>query len=521
MIIDDVVGQVVEGDCIEVMRAMPAESVHTIITDPPYDLSGGFMGLAWDATGIAFRVETWKEVLRVAKPGAYLLAFGGTRTVHRMTTAIEDAGWEIRDVIVWGYNSGFPKSRNIGKDVDRLLGSESEVIGTKRQRDIRHGQGRPPGWSFDTAHREEDVYIDLPITRQVTEEGQQWTGFGTALKPAWEPVVMARKPLSESSVGANVLKHGAGAINIDAARIPLSAAEAPYVINTFDDGAKPFGGGAGHPYTSRVAGKPESPEVPVTPLTEQERDEATRWAAYMNPDYTDEGSEPSPEAPEATGIPSEARGRWPANVVLTDPLFDGGYEGVVGGGERSSGVMKGGTQRDSRSVDYGKMPDTATLTDTYGDSGGVSRFFLVPKAARSEREPNWHGLDEFDDADLTNTVGPMAGRGQAGLRCLKCGKWKVSGSPCVCPEPEWEQSKFNRPKVYNNHATVKPLELMCHLVRLVCPPGGIVLDPFLGSGTTAKAAELEGRQWIGIEKDAHHVKIARSRLAGTQKGFGL
>jgi DNA modification methylase len=130
-------------------------------------------------------------------------------------------------------------------------------------------------------------------------------------------------------------------------------------------------------------------------------------------------------------------------------------------------------------------------------------------------------LARFEESEATNTVGPMAGRGQAGLRCVKCGKWKVSGSPCVCPEPEWEQSKFNRPKVYNNHATVKPLDLMTHLVRLVCPPGGVVLDCFAGSGTTLKAAELEGRRWIGIEQDAHYARISRSRLTGTQAGLGL
>jgi site-specific DNA-methyltransferase (adenine-specific) len=312
---------------------------------------------------------------------------------------------------------------------------------------------------------------------------------------------MARKPLI-GTVAANVLAHGTGGINIDATRIPLNPDEPPYVINTFDDGAKPFGGGAGHPYTSRS----------VIP-------KGREGEASAEKRYTDEGSTNFAATPGPRG--GDDRGRWPANVILTDPIFDGGYDNVVGGGERSSGVMKAGTQRDSRSVDYGKMPDTATLADTYGDSGGTSRFFVIPKAARSEREPNWHGLSEFDESDQTNTVGPMAGRGQAGLRCLICGKWKVSGNPCRCPEPEWEQSKFNRPKVYNNHSTVKPLDLMCHLVRMVTPPDGIVLDPFLGSGTTAKAAELEGRRWVGIELYEHHVKIARARLMGTQRGLGL
>lgn len=522
--LEAVIGTVIEGDCIEVMRRLPANSIDAVVTDPPYDLlqasrggsgrsnnpdtpggrhgakAGGFMGLSWDATGIAFRPETWAEVLRVAKPGAFLLAFGGTRTVHRMTTAIEDAGWEIRDLCVWGYNSGFPKSRNIGKDVDRLMGVESEVVGTKNQRDIRRQPGRPMGWGIDVSLREGPEYIDLPLTVPTSDQGKQWAGFGTALKPAWEPIVMARKPLSEPSVAANVIKHGAGALNIDATRIPLNPGE-EYVINTFDDGAKPFGGGAGHEYTSRTVARGREGE----PTAEKR--------------YTEEGSTNFAATPGPRG--GDEKGRWPANVMLTDPIFDGGYEGVVGGGERSSGVMKGGTERNSRSVDYGLMPTVATLDDTYGDSGGISRFYLVPKAARSEREPNWHGLAEFEESDETNTVGPMAGRGQAGLRCLKCGHWKVSGNPCVCAEPEWEQTKFNRPKVFNNHATVKPLDLLCHLVRLACPPGAVVLDPFLGSGTTAKAADLEGRRWVGIEKDAHHVKISRARLEATQQGMGL
>ena len=522
MTLDAFVGQVIEGDCIEKMREMPADSVDAVVTDPPYDLlqvsrkgsgrsnepdnpfgrhgsrGGGFMGLAWDSTGIAFRPETWAEVLRVAKPGAFLLAFGGTRTVHRMTTAIEDAGWEIRDVIVWGYNSGFPKSLDISKQIDKQAGAKREVIGHSRGVAVDDNQGfggiaRGGVGIVQTA-------ADIPITAPSTDAAKQWSGYGTALKPAWEPIVMARKPLSESTVAANVVKHGTGAINIDATRIPLQAGE-EYVINTFDDGAKPFGGGAGHEYTSRTVARGREGE----PTAEKR--------------YTDEGATNFAATPGPRG--GDEKGRWPANVMLTDAIFDGEYEGVVGGGDRSSGVMKGGTERNSRSVDYGLMPTVATLTDTYGDSGGVSRFYVIPKAARSEREPNWHGLEEFESDEATNTIGPMAGRGQAGLRCVKCNKWKVSGSHCVCPEPEWEQSKFNRPKIFNNHATVKPLDLMCHLVRLVCPPGAVVLDPFLGSGTTAKAAELEGRRWVGIEQDAHHVKIARSRLAGTQQGFGL
>lgn len=508
------VAQILEGDCIEVMRTLPSNSIDAIVTDPPYGLE--FMSAAWDSfreaeddpnpsgpqseewgggAGNPFArnatpryagkaqgsdpsnkflasmrayqqwTEHWAaEAYRVLKPGGHLLTFGGTRTHHRQTVAIENAGFEIRDELQWIYLSGFPKSRDVSKDVDRLLGAEREVIGTKTVRDIRRQPGRPVGWGLNAANRDKDEYIEHPLTAPTTDEAKQWSGYGTALKPACEPILMARKPMPAGSVARNLLEYGTGALNIDATRIPVAKGD-EYVVNTFDEGAKPFGGGAGEAYTSRT----------------------------------------------------ESKGRWPSNVILTDPVFDGGVEGVVGGGERSSGVMKAGTGRTQQSIDYGIMPDVATLVDTYGDSGGVSRMFIIPKAARSEKEP----LFNPEDLDDTNTTGPMAGRGQPGMKCRKCHRWKVSGNPCTCAEPDFEQQAFVRPKVKNDHPTVKPLDLICHLVRLVCPPGAVVLDPFLGSGTTAKAADLEGRQWIGIERDPHFAKIARARLSGTQQGLGL
>jgi len=196
--------KIILGDCLEKLKELEDNSVDSIVTDPPYEL--GFMGKSWDSTGIANNVDMWKECLRVLKPGAYLLAFSGTRTYHRMAVAIEDAGFELRDMIEWVYGSGFPKSWNIGKAVDKLQGNERKVVGTKK------GQGNIPNdrgnWGLKP---NEDVVMDKGTS--------EWEGWGTALKPAHEPICMARKPLSEKTVAENCLKWGTGGINIDESRV--------------------------------------------------------------------------------------------------------------------------------------------------------------------------------------------------------------------------------------------------------------------------------------------------------------
>jgi DNA modification methylase len=376
----------IHGDCVEVMAGMDPESVDAIVTDPPYGLE--FMGKEWGRLGGHGQVkhtgpadvadgergqygkvsyfgsanrkcrtcnhwewsrtpckcetpdfpnrnhrqgelmqqwhQQWAEAAyRVAKPSAYLLAFGGTRTVHRMTVALEDAGWIIRDMLVWGYASGFPKSK-------------------------------------------------------------------ASLKPAWEPIVMARKPGPLRMLA------------IDECRIPTT---------------------------------------------------------------------------DTYSYPNGPAGRWPANIVLTDPIFDGGVEGVVGGGEtgRTPGSYDYSTGDTGNPRIYGDGEGIPKMDrrEGFGDSGTYSRFFLIPKAARADREPV-----------LT---------------------------------PDW----FEGTGRVSTHPTVKPTALMRHLVRLVTPAGGTVLDPFLGSGTTALAAEMEGFEWIGIEREAEYVAIAEARLNGTQRGLGL
>jgi DNA modification methylase len=203
--------RIINGDCLEILKTLPDNSVDSIITDPPYEL--GFMGKKWDNTGIAYNVDLWKECLRVLKSGGHLLAFGGTRTYHRMAVAIEDAGFEVRDMIEWVYGSGFPKSLNIGKAVDKLQGNEREWVGKNPAWRKGNGDGATTSTGWAKPQR--------PDKDKGTSE---WEGWGTALKPAHEPICMARKPLSEKTVAENVLKYGTGGINIDESRVGTTGA---------------------------------------------------------------------------------------------------------------------------------------------------------------------------------------------------------------------------------------------------------------------------------------------------------
>jgi site-specific DNA-methyltransferase (adenine-specific) len=395
------------GDCLEVMAGMEPESVDAIVTDPPYDLTstgarkgsprsnagtgpyarldrGGFMGKRWDGTGVAFRPETWEAAYRVAKPSAYLLAFGGTRTVHRLTTAIEDAGWIIRDMLVWAYASGFPKSK-------------------------------------------------------------------ASLKPAWEPIVMARKPGPLRMLAIDECRIGPPLTDAEIARTGGVMGES--------DGRGIYGPGKRRPAGGTRQGEPSADR---------------RYTANGG---TDLAALPGPRG-------GDAAGRWPANVILTDPIFDGGVEGVVGGGASESGIAverNGGGGKIFGSER--RMPPREDFG--YGDSGTYSRFFLIPKADRGDREPIMPRTGEHRHMSDATTGGTVLGTRA------------------------------------NHHPTVKPVDLMRHLVRLVTPPGGTVLDPFLGSGTTGLACELEGFPWIGIEREAEYVAIAEARLNGTQRGMGL
>jgi site-specific DNA-methyltransferase (adenine-specific) len=365
-----------QGDCLDILPTIEANSIDSIVTDPPYGLS--FMGKDWDygVPGVHF----WVEALRVAKPGAFLLAFGGTRTFHRLTVAIEDAGWEIRDCIGWLYGSGFPKSHNIG------------------------------------------------------------AGWGTALKPAWEPIIVARKPFT-GTVANNVLKYGTGAMNIDGCRVD----------------SKPRLTGTRNPLASSGSGN-----------------------CYLGSDGKNQMAyDANPPA-----------GRWPANlihdgseeVLAVFPVTKSGllatHHKTMGSGG-ASGFLGVSMKRDSFRKDYGN------------DSGSAARFFYCAKASKQDRDEGCGELPLSDYGMMEDDNYPIK-TGSGNLR---------------------------ETKRHNNHPTVKPTALMRYLCKLVTPPGGTILDPFMGSGSTGKAAAMEGFRFIGIELEKEYAEIAGKRIMSAQPLF--
>jgi len=407
---------IIKGDCIEELKKLPENSVDAIVTDPPYGLE--FMGKNWDygVPGKKFFIE----MIRVLKPGGFLLAFGGTRTYHRLACGIEDAGFEIRDCIQWLYGSGFPKSLNIGKQIDKIEGNEREVVGTKRC-----GIAESPFGSC----AEELKHIPE------TKGNSDWEGWGTALKPANEPIVVARKPLSEKNVALNVLKWGTAGINIDECRINYQS----------------------------------------------EKDmEGAIW-----------GSHGTSNAEHNWGMKDKGKnhlssttGRFPANIILdeeagkmldeqTGSLGNSFRPNNIGKDYKSDGMFGGGK--------YNQI-------SSHNDKGGASRFFYCAKASKSERN---EGLEDFEEKEATQRMNASEFRYEEGRE----------------PTPRAKQS-VNK----NNHPTVKPIKLMEYLIKLVSKEGATVLDPFLGSGTTAIACLKQNRKYIGIEKEKEYIKIAEARL---------
>lgn len=441
--------RILVGDCREVMKTLADSSVDSIVCDPPYEL--GFMSKSWDSTGVANDVETWRQCLRVLKPGGHLLAFGGTRTNHRMVCAIEDAGFEIRDQAAWLYGSGFPKSLDVSKAIDKAAGVARDL--TRPGVIQRDGYGE----DWDTGSSSSRPRRDAPAT----SAAKQWEGWGTALKPAYEPICMARKPLAKGmTVAANVLAHGTGAINIDACRVPVE-----------DDAyARNFSGDRGHGGT-RDEGETGATNMRMgwgsRPLrTARSNEEQTlTWNAFGK------GLAGSVAAGETS------LGRWPANL-----LHDGSPEVValfpqVAGQQAFVGAKHGDRPSINAFGDYGPRPDTAPR----GDSGSAARFFWCSKTGKTDRNEGLEGLEGLVTDDGRNVPADNA----------------------------YQRGKTLR---QNTHPTVKPTKLMRYLCRLVTPPGGTVLDPFMGSGSTLKAAELEGFNAIGIELSNDYAAIARRRI---------
>ena len=400
-------GELWRGDCRAFLAQRPDDSVDSIVTDPPYEL--GFMGKAWDSSGIAYDVEMWRECLRVLKPGGHLLAFGGSRTYHRLACAIEDAGFEIRDQIMWVYGSGFPKSLDVAKAIDKAAGVEFEAS---------------PAQGVGFMNPEGDGGYNTTINQltrkgETTPEAAEWEGWGTALKPAHEPIVMARKPIV-STVAENVLKYRTGAINIDASRIGTSG------------GTKdiPTGEGTKTNDVYGVFGACETTEV-------------------------------------------EGLGRWPSNFIHdgSDEVLD--LFPTTKSGSRAEGVRKG-------MGFYGARGDGGPAI--FGDEGSASRFFYCAKPSRTERDGGLEGFPQRE-AGIKNDSGRGFSEADAYAKVMRA----------------------------NFHPTVKPLDLMRYLVRLVTPRGGVVFDPFLGSGSTAVAATLEYFEWVGCELTEDYWQLIEAR----------
>lgn len=381
------------GDCLKVLRKLEDNSIDSIVTDPPYGLS--FMGRKWDYDVPS--VAIWKECLRVLKPGGHLLAFAGTRTQHRMAVNIEDAGFEIRDMIAWTYSQGFPKSVNVGKMIDKEAGAvrKKGPIDPSRAGRLVNQSGKyktEAGWSAGNR----SITIDPPAT----EEAAQWEGWGTALKPALEPITLARKPFT-GTVAKNVLKYGTGALNIDACRV------AP---------------------------------------TGESRARLNESSSEMR--YTKNGNTNFAATPGVRG--GDPSGRFPANLI-----HDGSEEVIAAfpHAPGQQGDLKGhAKERQSKNGCFGKMGPAKDHAARIEDNKSASRFFYTAKASKQDRDEG------------------------------------------------------------NTHPTVKPRTLMRYLVRLVTPPKGICLDPFMGSGTTGVACQYEGFHFVGIEREKEYFSICKMRV---------
>jgi DNA modification methylase len=410
------------GDCLEILRAMPDASVDAVVTDPPYGLS--FMGKKWDYDVPS--EDIWRECLRVLKSGGHLLAFAGTRTQHRMAVRIEDAGFEIRDMIAWVYGSGFPKSRNVCLDMDKMEGH-----GNRGHRIAVANRHHPDGTLEPNGEQ-------LAAYEPKTDDAREWQGWGTALKPALEPITMARKPLGEKTVAANVLAHGTGGINVDGCRVGTDGGTTKANIRKGETNGERAGISLGENISFRCD---------IATIN------AGRWPANLIHDGSDEVVGLFPETGKSTG----------------------GRIGNAGGGS---------------------VPNVPTGTfeagnPGYGDSGSAARFFYCAKASKADRDEGCEGMEK----KLSSS---MPGRRDAD----------------DMSESKTDNDVTDRftTERRNHHPTVKPTALMRYLCRLVTPPGGIVLDPFMGSGSTGKAAILEGFQFIGIEREAEYVAIAKARI---------
>jgi len=431
--------QILQGDNRDTLRTLADNSIDAIVTDPPYGID--FLGKAWDANTGA--LETYKECLRVLKPGGHILAFSAARTYHHLAVTLEQAGFEIRDQIMWIYSSGFPKSQDVGRSIQRSLG----VKETKKSTGPKSSTPRKNNFSNTLAEAQgldriiSDDYDAVDIVVPTDPEALKWSGWGTALKPAHEPICLARKPM-KLSTAKNCQAHGVGALNINATRVPyenqkdidtyLNNKRGPMERSNEEDGEniRMFNGETGFKAIKR--------EVTV----EQ-------------------------DLPE--------QGRFPSNVL-------------------------------------GEIPD-------------YQKYFYCPKVSRAERHvgfeeqsapvlTHWQMAEAMGGSCIDHEGNPT----RSGNKAMIPGVGDIYTHGLTKVYEDWcKKNNVSQPNVGNNHPTVKPVELMKYLIKLITPPGGTVLDPFNGSGSTGCAAVELGYTYIGCELDDKYVAIAKKRIEAWYK----
>jgi site-specific DNA-methyltransferase (adenine-specific) len=539
--------KVIQGNCLEVLKTLPDNSVDSIITDPPYEI--GFMGKKWDSTGIAYNVKLWKECLRVLKPGGHILAFGGTRTYHRMACAIEDAGFEVRDQIQWIYSTGFPKSFNIGKAVDKLQGGER--IPYEREDFVKR--------SNKIEQRKSQCICGEK--GKYTKGTSEWEGWGTALKPAHEPICMARKPLAEKTVAENVLKWGTGGINIDECRI-VCTDKSKFPEGIYDQNTD-------IKWRANKRNKDNYPDG--------------RFPANVIHDGSDEVEKCFPNVGKSTGGRIGNKGS-PLNMTGNnyekgDPGYgDSGsasrffqhcpitkedleYNRIFYGSkaskrERNMGLDKLVIISIMKIWKENNIIKEKELAQLLMDTDILRKRDIEEFGIQNKKGLEWNtvlfgkDLMEKYQRDVVSIIGTEINS----ITPLKIWNWlnflltkeytldvkyemENGGNPVANAENykpliitinekmasrlgvknvvEGTQLKISVKDGSNIHPTCKSLSLMRYLCRLITPPKGIVLDMFAGSGSTLIAAKQEGFNYIGIEREEDYIKIAEARLKAT------
>ena len=454
------------GNCLDRLKDLEDNSVDAIVTDPPYGLS--FMGKKWDYDVPS--VDIWKECLRVLKPGGYLLSFAGTRTQHRMAVNIEDAGFEIRDMIAWVYGSGFPKSMNIGKSIEakELTGSSNKTAfkyldGKKTKVALGYNKNNKQGYFRPNDYNGRETTVDHILH---TKNAKQWEGWGTALKPALEPITVARKPLEKGlNVASNCLKWGVGGINIDGCRVEYTDGTTEEQIRR-----KYTGSNEGNGSVTNNFGVKDIKMTSESTLT-------GRFPANLIHDGSDEVVGLFPVCKQAKNVGEFKQ--------LESMRFSAGGEGVKKQKQTNGEII----------------------------SASASRFFYCAKASKRERNIGCEGLETSKKF--------TAGNYSQSPTCKTCDLTLNGTNDHSECSGEVYYKEMESKNTKNNHPTVKPIALMEYLVKLVSREGQVVLDPFMGSGTTGMACKRLGREFIGIEMMPDYMEIAKARIDGVKESKQL